>query len=95
MLQGRVTTHGGRMMGMGKIARGGLAGVLLRWAGRLRFPYLFALTAALFLLDLLIPDAVPMADELVIGLLALLLASLKKRGGGRHAGPGRSGTRPP
>jgi len=68
------------MMGIGKIARGGLAGVLLRWAGRLRFPYLFALTAALFLLDLLIPDAVPMADELVIGLLALLLASLKKRG---------------
>jgi hypothetical protein len=66
-------------MSVGKIARGGLLGVLLRWAGRLRFPYLFLLTAILFLIDLLVPDAVPMADELIMGLLAVLLGSLKKR----------------
>lgn len=69
-------------MSVGKMARGGLLGVLLRWAGRLRFPYLFLLTAILFLVDLFVPDAVPMADELIIGLIALLLGSLKKRGRG-------------
>lgn len=67
-------------MGMGKMARGGLAGVVLRWASRLRFPYLFALTAALFVLNLFVPDALPMADELLMGLAALLLGSLRKRG---------------
>lgn len=66
-------------MGVGKIARGGMLGVLLRWAGRLRFPYLFLLTAVLFLIDLFVPDAVPMADELLMGLLAVALASFKKR----------------
>jgi hypothetical protein len=66
-------------MGMGGIARGGLAGIVLRWASRLRFPYLFLLTAALFVANLFIPDALPMADELLMGLLTLLLASIRKR----------------
>jgi hypothetical protein len=62
------------------MARGGLAGILLRWASRLRFPYLFALTAALFVLNLFVPDAIPMADELVMGLVALLFGSIRKKG---------------
>lgn len=66
-------------MGMGRMARGGVAGVVLRWASRLRFPYLFLLTAILFVLNLFIPDALPMADELLMGLIALLLASLRKK----------------
>jgi hypothetical protein len=66
-------------MGVGKIAHGGLAGVSLRWAARLRFPYLFLLTAALFVINIFVPDALPLADELLMGLAALLLASLKKR----------------
>jgi len=66
-------------MGAGKLARGGLAGFALRWASRLRFPYLFALTALLFVVNLFVPDAIPMADELVMGLIALLLGSLRKR----------------
>ncbi len=33
-----------------------MVGILVRFARRLRYPYLFALTAALFLIDLLIPD---------------------------------------
>lgn len=57
---------------------------LLRFAAGLRFPRLLAFTAALFILDLLIPDMIPFADEILLGLLSLLLASLKKRGpGGR------------
>ena len=74
-------------MGAGKLARGGLIGVVLKWASRLRFPYLFALTAVLFGLTLLIPDAIPMADEVVMGLVALLLAGWKKRGDDSNVGP--------
>ncbi|MGI9265240.1 MAG: DUF6116 family protein [Gammaproteobacteria bacterium] len=66
-------------MGAGKLARGGLAGIALRWASRLRFPYLFAITALLFVVNLFVPDAIPMADELVMGLVALVLGSLRKR----------------
>lgn len=57
---------------------------LMRFAAGLRFPKLLAVTAALFILDLIIPDMIPFADEILLGLLSLLLASLKKRGpGGR------------
>ena len=52
---------------------------LMRYASGLRFPRLLAVTAALFVLDLLIPDAVPFVDEILLGLISLLLASLKKR----------------
>ncbi len=54
-------------------------GAVLRFAAGLRFPTLFWITAGLFLLDLLIPDLVPFADELLLGLLTLLFASLKRR----------------
>ena len=66
-------------MVIGKMARGGLAGMFLRWASRLRFPYLFLLTALLFVLNLFIPDVLPLADELIMGLVAVLLASLRKK----------------
>jgi hypothetical protein len=52
---------------------------LLGFARRLRFPKLLAITAALFLADLFIPDFIPFADELLLGLLAMILASVKQR----------------
>lgn len=52
---------------------------LLAFAARLRFPQLFLLTCALFLLDLAIPDAVPFADELLLGLVTALLGSVRKK----------------
>ena len=64
---------------MGWLTRGGIAGVIVRWASRLRFPYLFLLTSVLFILNLFIPDALPLADELIMGLVATLLASLRKK----------------
>jgi len=51
----------------------------MRYAAGLRFPRLLAVTAALFVLDLLFPDVVPFVDEILLGLISLLLASLKKR----------------
>ncbi len=52
----------------------------MRYASTLRFPRLLAVTAALFVIDLLFPDVVPFVDEILLGLISLLLASLKKRG---------------
>jgi hypothetical protein len=60
--------------------QGILLSQVLRFAAGLRFPKLLAVTAALFILDLIIPDTIPFADEILLGLLSLLLASLKKRG---------------
>ena len=50
----------------------------LAYASRLRFPWLFGITLVLFVLDVLIPDFVPFVDEILLGLLALLLGSWKR-----------------
>jgi hypothetical protein len=50
---------------------------LLRFAGRLKFKQLFFITGGLFVLDLLVPDFVPLIDELILGLLTLLFAAWK------------------
>jgi hypothetical protein len=49
----------------------------MRFFGRLRYPWLFAITAGLFLADLLIPDLIPLADEILLAVVTLLLASRK------------------
>lgn len=70
----------------------GTRGVLERAVGHLRFPWLFLLTVAVFLVDLLIPDAIPLVDEILLGLLSLLLGSLRKGRkelDGQEAGGGR------
>jgi hypothetical protein len=51
---------------------------ILKFADRLRFRQLFLLTGTLFLLDLVIPDFIPFADELILGLLTLLFAAWRK-----------------
>lgn len=53
--------------------------LVARFAAGLRFPTLFALCAALFLADLLVPDAIPFADEVLLALLTLLVGSFRKR----------------
>lgn len=56
-----------------------LPGVLLGFAQRLRFPHLFLLILGLFVLDLLLPDFIPFIDEILLGMLTLLLAAWKQR----------------
>lgn len=51
-----------------------------KYSSRLRFPQLFGAVAVLFLLDLVIPDLIPFTDEILLGLLTLLLGSLQKPG---------------
>jgi hypothetical protein len=69
---------------------GALASFVERLTGELRFPALFGLTAALFLLDLLVPDLLPFADEILLGLATLLLGSWKRR----RRPPGGAGSPP-
>jgi hypothetical protein len=57
-----------------------LIAAVLRFADGLKFKQLFLVTAALFLVNLLIPDPIPFLDELVLGLLMLMFASWKKNG---------------
>lgn len=59
--------------------RNPLVALVARFASKLRYPTLFMLTGALFLLDLVIPDVIPFADELLLGLGTLVLAGLRGR----------------
>lgn len=52
---------------------------ILNWARKLRYPTLFKITGALFLLTLVIPDPIPLIDEVLLGLGTLLLANWKRR----------------
>jgi hypothetical protein len=54
---------------------------LLRWAEGLRYPRLAMLIAALFVVDLVIPDFIPFIDEILLGLGTLLLTNLRSRPG--------------
>ncbi|MGH8052321.1 MAG: DUF6116 family protein [Stenotrophomonas sp.] len=53
---------------------------LLDWARKLRYPTLFKITAALFVISMVVfPDPVPFIDELLFGLGTVLLANWKRR----------------
>ncbi len=56
----------------------------------LRFPSLFTLFALLTLADIVIPDVIPLADEVGLALLTLLLGLWKDRRNHRRAGFPRS-----
>jgi hypothetical protein len=43
-------------------------------------PYLATITFAIFLVDLLTPDLIPFADELLLALLTLLFGALGDKG---------------
>jgi hypothetical protein len=52
---------------------------LMRYASTLRFPKLLAITVALFVIDLIFPDMVPFVDEILLGIISLLFASLRNK----------------
>ena len=55
-----------------------LINALLNRVARLRFPQLFALTAAVFVIYLLVPYPLPFADEILFVLLTVLFCLWKK-----------------
>jgi hypothetical protein len=58
--------------------KAGILAFVLRYLATLRFPYLLVVTAALFVVDLLVPDVIPFADEILLALLTILLARIKR-----------------
>jgi hypothetical protein len=60
---------------------------LSRYVTNLRYPWLLALTAIVFAADLVVPDAIPFVDEILLGLVTALLASLRRR---KTSQPGRT-----
>ena len=53
--------------------------LVTRFATGLRFPTLFKIVAALFVIDFVVPDFVPFFDEILLAFGTLLLGSLKSR----------------
>ena len=51
---------------------------LLAWLGRLSYPKLFLVAAALFVINLFIIDPLPFIDELLLGIGALMIARRKR-----------------
>lgn len=51
---------------------------LVRWLRRRRFPTLLKFTAALFVVNLFIPDPIPLIDDLLLALATLTLAAWKR-----------------
>lgn len=62
--------------------RKALTTLLLGWFAELRFPTLLSITAILFVVNVFVPDLLPFIDEILLGLVTLILANLKKRDAG-------------
>ena len=57
----------------------GIKARVLGYLETLRFPWLVLVTAGLFVLDLLVPDVLPFADEILLALVTAMLARVKRR----------------
>ena len=57
----------------------GIQSRVQEFASRLRFPKLFKITLAVFIIDLIVPDLIPFVDEILLALVTALLGSWKRR----------------
>jgi Family of unknown function (DUF6116) len=55
-----------------------LIATFLSFANNLKFKNLFLIVIGLFIVDLFVPDFIPLIDEIILGLLAIILANWKK-----------------
>lgn len=65
-----------RLDRIGTATRGGAYGFVLRYLARLRYPTLFVIAATVFLVDFIVPDVIPFADEILLGLLMVILGHM-------------------
>ena len=57
----------------------GIRNAATQRARRLRFPTLFVLAGLLFLVDLVVPDFIPFVDEIILGLVTVMLGLLREK----------------
>lgn len=55
-----------------------LVSMFLAYANQLKFKNLFLIVLSLFVTDIFVPDFIPLIDEIILGLLAIILANWKK-----------------
>jgi len=60
-------------------ARSPLTTLINRFLPRLRYPYLFLVLGALFLVDLVVPDPIPLVDEILLAVLTFIAATFTTR----------------
>lgn len=71
-----------------------IAALITRLIPGIRFPWLFAILAGLFAVDLVTPDPIPFLDEVVLAVLTFLAASWRTRGQDDERRPPRDITPP-
>lgn len=59
--------------------RSPLTSLVQRFLPRMRYPYLFLILGGLFLVDLVIPDPIPLVDELLLAILTFTAATFTTR----------------
>jgi hypothetical protein len=64
---------------MSSPARSPLTAVVNRILSRMRYPYLFLILGALFLVDLVVPDPIPLVDEILLAVLTFIAATFTTR----------------
>ena len=57
----------------------GIKARLVGYLESLRFPWLLLVTALLFVVNVFVPDAFPFVDEILLGLIAVVLGRLKRK----------------
>jgi hypothetical protein len=72
-------------------ARSPIAAVIEKFLPGIRYPHLFAILAVLLGLDLVVPDPIPLVDELGLAVLTLLAGTWRSR---RSARDGIGGGEP-
>ena len=58
----------------------------MEFINRLRYKNLFIFIAVLLILDLLLPDMIPMLDEIILGVLTVILGNMKKKTSNDNSG---------
>jgi len=56
-----------------------LTTIVNRLLPRMRYPYLFLVLGGLFLVDLVVPDPIPLVDEILLAVLTFIAASFSTR----------------
>ena len=52
---------------------------LMSFMSTLRFPWLLLITLTLFLVNVFVPDVILFVDEILLGLITLVLARIKRK----------------